>query len=138
MKLITDDEMNAMYSRVLRGGAYGAVVGFIGSMAFSLVAQRYWRGYRNLTLPLKAMFVTGGTSAYTVIEAERAMNDFAAEQYAVREKSEVPLEQILHGEDALKEAMMKEVRDTKPILDRALDFVREYRWSVVGKHSCDA
>ncbi|RKP06649.1 hypothetical protein THASP1DRAFT_25072 [Thamnocephalis sphaerospora] len=133
MKILTQEETDAMYSKTLRGGAKGFALGLAGSLALSVVAQRFMPGYRRLTLPLKAMFVTGGTAAYTVIVAEHAMQDFANAKHVERVNSEVPLEQVLYGENALKAAMLEhEVRANEPIAKRTIDFINANRWSVVG------
>jgi hypothetical protein len=82
-------------------------------LALSLIAQRYSPTFRKLTLPFKAFLVSSGTSAASIILAERAGLEYERKKYGYYE----PEKQISSSQD-------------KTSLQKTKDFISENRYGI--------
>ncbi|KAI8051636.1 hypothetical protein BDF22DRAFT_691572 [Syncephalis plumigaleata] len=134
MKILTQQEVDEAQQAAINGGIKGAAVGLAASLALSLAAQRFSPGYRRLTFPLKAFFVTAGVSAITVIEAEHEMGAYEVERMRRRGPQNNTLEAVLHPEQVAAQQHQAQVAavPTRPVAQRVTDYINNNRWSVVG------
>lgn len=72
MKILTGAEVEDHYQAVIKGGTRWGLTGVGGGMTAALLANRYWSGFRALTLPLKAFAVTSIGTFSLIIGADRA------------------------------------------------------------------
>ncbi|EGG03729.1 uncharacterized protein MELLADRAFT_89800 [Melampsora larici-populina 98AG31] len=71
MKLLTQAEEDAHYQAVLKNGATWGTTGLAAGMAGAIAMNRYWAGFRGLTLPLKAFAVTSVATFALIVGADR-------------------------------------------------------------------
>lgn len=76
MKILTPDEEKAHYEAVLKKGTQWGLTGLTGGLVGASFLNRYWLGFRGLTLPLKAFAVTSVATFSLIIGADRASRDF--------------------------------------------------------------
>lgn len=72
MKILTREEEENHYQAVIKGGTRWGLTGITSGTIAASVANRYWSGFRNLTLPLKAFAVTSLGTFSLIIGADRA------------------------------------------------------------------
>jgi hypothetical protein len=112
MKILTEQEKQEHYKATIKGGIKGAEIGLGVTLVLTLVAQRYSPTFRKLTLPIKAFLVSSGTSAASIILAERAGLEYARKKHGYYE----PVKQISS-------------QDKTP-LQKTKDFISENRYSI--------
>ncbi|KAI8462005.1 hypothetical protein BY996DRAFT_8384577 [Phakopsora pachyrhizi] len=76
MEVLTPAEEQAHYNAVLRGGTIWGATSLAGGLVGASALNRYWAGFRGLTLPLKAFAVTSVCTFSLIIGADRASRDF--------------------------------------------------------------
>ncbi|KAI1656868.1 hypothetical protein F4813DRAFT_113818 [Daldinia decipiens] len=76
MKIISKEEEQAHYGRVLTGGLIGGSLGIGAGLVGVMVASRRYPVFRSLTLPFRAFLVTSTGTFGAIINAERYSNAF--------------------------------------------------------------
>ncbi|KAL1919248.1 uncharacterized protein VTP21DRAFT_1940 [Calcarisporiella thermophila] len=116
------ERVNAHYEQTVRGGIKGGIIGLgIGSGGVYF-AQRVLRlNPAIFTLPLRAFIISSASIAGMVIAADKASLEFERQQWA-------KLDQYSYQVNA---------RGKEPVVEksngeRAIDFLREHRWTLVG------
>lgn len=72
MKVLTQEEEDAHYNEVLKGGGIGGALGLgLGLTGIALATRRY-PNFRHLTLPFKAFLATSAGTFGLIINADRA------------------------------------------------------------------
>ncbi|OAV98190.1 hypothetical protein PTTG_25695 [Puccinia triticina 1-1 BBBD Race 1] len=72
MKILTRAEEEDHYQAVIKGGTRWGLTGLTSGTIAASLANRYWSGFRSLTLPLKAFAVTSIGTFSLIIGADRA------------------------------------------------------------------
>jgi len=122
MKVLSKEEADAHYAATIRGGLAGGALGVGVGLGTAWLMNARFPFFRNLTIPLKAFYVTSWGSFSSILAADRASRGF---------------ESSLHhpGEAALE--MHRRIAREKELAgmtasQRLMDYGREYRYSIVG------
>lgn len=81
MKILTRAEEEDHYQAVIKGGTRWGLTGVTAGVTGALVANRYWSGFRGLTLPLKAFAITSIGTFSLIIGADRASRAYEDNQF---------------------------------------------------------
>lgn len=120
MKVLTEEEEDAHYAAVLRGGAYGGIAGLALGLGANALMYRRWPFYRTLTIPLRAFLISSTATFGAIIEADRYSRHFeesrtASDRYFVEARAR----------------QLAEERANQSKWERAMSFGREHRYSIV-------
>lgn len=121
MKLLTKEEEDAHYNRVLTGGFLGGFVGLTVGLAANAIAYRKSPFYRTLTLPLRTFFVSSSGTFGAIIEADRYSRHFENERTI--------------ADRVLLERRMKQLAEEQANMskwEKAMALGKEYRYSIVS------
>lgn len=71
MKVISQEEQDAHYAEVLRGGFVGGSIGLAAGLVGVVGASRRYAGFRSLTLPFRTFLVSSAATFGAITTAER-------------------------------------------------------------------
>ena len=77
MKVLSQQEQDAHYREVIKGGLLGGSVGLAGGLAGVAFASRRYPSFRALTLPFRAFLVTSSSTFGAIVIADRNSIRFA-------------------------------------------------------------
>uniref|UniRef100_A0A1D1YYU4 Altered inheritance rate of mitochondria protein 38 n=1 Tax=Anthurium amnicola TaxID=1678845 RepID=A0A1D1YYU4_9ARAE len=112
MKVPTEQEKQEHYHETVKGGIKGVGIGLGVTLGLALIAQRFSPTFRKLTLPFKAFLVSSGTSAASIIFAERAGLEYERKKYGYYEPE------------------IKQVTQDRTSLQKTKDFISENRYGI--------
>jgi len=122
MKILTEEEADAHYNVVLKGGAKG----FAGSMAFAIPLSYYchraWPYYRSLPISLKALGIVVLTVPVSVVKAELDGNAWERTRWKGAGKME------MEAVEALEQERVHALTGK----EKMLDWAAQRRYSIVG------
>lgn len=81
MKIISQAEEEDHYQAVIKGGTRWGLGGVTGGLTGAWIANRYWSGFRNLTIPLKAFAITSIATFSLIVGADRASRQYEESQF---------------------------------------------------------
>ncbi|CAO1629797.1 unnamed protein product [Sympodiomycopsis kandeliae] len=112
----------AQYDAALKGGMKGGALGLGAGLPTAYLLNRSWAPFRNLTLPLKAFFVTAVTLSSGVIAADKAGIAFERGGYSDQ------------GARLERKTLSREEQQWQDlsIADKALTWTKENKFSVVA------
>lgn len=119
MKLLSKEEEDAHYHRVLVGGISGGVVGLVAGFSGCALAQKRSPFFRTLTLPLKAFFVTSAGTFAAIINADRYSRAYEAKRTAGFDFEDTTARKIRAQQESLTN------------WEKAKEIGREYRYPIV-------
>lgn len=120
MKVISQEEQDAHYSEVLRGGFIGGSAGLAMGLVGVLGASRRYAGFRNLTLPFRTFLVSSAGTFGAITTAERYSVAFHRAQdpmNSYKDEAQRALEQARHAD--------------KSSTTRFVEWGRENRYTIV-------
>lgn len=120
MKIISKEEEQAHYNKVLEGGLYGGAAGLAVGLAGVLAAQRRYPAFRNFSLPLRSFLVSSAGTFGAIITAERYSINF--------QKAKDPMNAYL---DEAQRAMLEAKKANETPLKRFMEWGRENRYTIV-------
>lgn len=77
MKVLSQEEQDAHYREVLKGGLIGGTAGLAGGIAGVMLASRRYASFRALTLPFRTFLVTSSATFGAIVVADRNSIRFA-------------------------------------------------------------
>jgi len=77
MKVLSQEEQDAHYREVIKGGLLGGTVGLAGGVAGVVLAARRYPSFRSLTLPFRTFLVTSTATFGAIVLADRNSIRFA-------------------------------------------------------------
>ncbi|KAJ1650308.1 Replication factor C, subunit RFC4 [Dispira simplex] len=129
MKILTKQEEDEAYQAHVDGGIKGGLISTAIFTPACFMLHRYWRPFRQLTLPFKAFLLTSGIASVIMIESERAGKRYEKSKYGAMTPYSID-----YSKDSTKAAGATQpmVNITRPWTEEATDFVRRHQWSLVG------
>lgn len=121
MKILTKEQEREHYNAVLYGGAVGGTLGLAAGFVGVALAQRRYQFFRNLTLPLKAFFITSAGTFAGIVNADHYSRKY--------ESDSNPLDVEYRRRESEKVAAD---RAGKTFTEKAMDFGRRERYKIVG------
>lgn len=120
MKVISQEESQAHYHEVIKGGLIGgSVTGLLGATGV-ILASRRWAGFRSLTIPFRTFLITSSATAGAVITAERHSINFS--------RAKDPRNFYKDAAELARET----AREQETSWKRFVDYCRENRYTIVG------
>lgn len=115
MKILSREEEQEHYDRVLEGGFKGGMAGLTTAGAGLFLARKYSPGIRSLTIPFQAFLVTGVSVFSLIIGADRYSRNYEQTLWTKYQDTVVTTSQT-----ALSPSQ------------RAMKTFNKYRWHFIG------
>lgn len=115
MKILSREEEQQHYDRVLEGGFKGGMAGLTAAGAGLFLARKYSPGIRSLTIPFQAFLVTGVSVFSLIIGADRYSRNYEQTLWTKYQDTVVTTSQT-----ALSPTQ------------RAMKAFNQYRWHFIG------
>ncbi|KAL2199136.1 hypothetical protein P885DRAFT_30998 [Corynascus similis CBS 632.67] len=120
MKVISKEEEQEHYSRVVRGGLIGGTAGLAVGLAGVILGAKRYPVIRQLTLPFRSFLVTSSGTFGAIVVAERYSIDFQRSHDAMNNYLE-------ESHRAVEEARRTQLSERQKLLD----WGRENRYTIV-------
>ncbi|KAK6329874.1 hypothetical protein TWF718_003303 [Orbilia javanica] len=121
MKILTKEEEDAHYAATVKGGLKGGAYGLGIGLASAFLLNHRYPFFRNLTLPLKAFFVSSSATFALIVAAENSSRQFEIN----RLKANITYQDRTAAILAANRANMSQQ-------ERFMDWGRENRYKIVG------
>ncbi|KAG5983516.1 hypothetical protein E4U55_007982 [Claviceps digitariae] len=119
MKVVSQEEEQAHFNEVLRGGLLGGSAGLAVGLGGVLLASRRYPAFRSLTIPFRAFLVTSTGTFAGIVNAEHYSNTFQRQN-----------DPGYGYQDATHRAMQL-ARENESTYQRFLEWGRQNRYSIV-------
>jgi len=122
MKVLSKKEADAHYAATVRGGLAGGALGLAVGMGSAWLFHHRIPFFRNLTVPLKAFYVTSWSSFSAIIAADRSSRGFESSLHHPGEA------QLIERQRLSREAQLAGLSTS----ERLMELGRENRYTIVG------
>lgn len=121
MKILTKEEEDEHYAATVRGGLKGGAYGLGIGLASAYLLNHRYPFFRNLTLPLKAFFVSSTATFALIVAADNASRAFEVSRHHPNTSYQDETARIL-----------AESRSRMSTQEKFMDWGRQNRYKIVG------
>ncbi|KAI7953052.1 hypothetical protein MJO29_008683 [Puccinia striiformis f. sp. tritici] len=143
MKILTRAEEEDHYQAVIKGGTRWGLTGLSGGTTAAFIANRYWSGFRNLTvlshssIPLKAFAITSIGTFSLMIGADRASRAYDDNKFDHDPDGRWNDQNLEHrlgidgDQDSDHDPLHKQRLDSLSSRDKLLGYFKEKQYEIV-------